>query len=320
MPIIQLPALTLLDIIGADAARVVNNLCTAPVLQLLAGDGYEAFFTDVRGKTLGHGCLYALPNGLRLIGADGQAAAVAAHVDRYTIREDAAPVDRSGETSGVLVDTATLRQTHPQFSPAEPRSPTTLAWSPLDDDLAAYRVPWAADQPPWTAEQTSSQPGPDADEELWLVAGPPAAMSTWLADDRLASTPRLDETHFHRLRVANRFPWYGVDLDDRHLPQELSRDAAAISFTKGCYLGQETVARLDARGQVQKKLVLWRIAAERPPEPNTELTADGRVVGRLTSVVTTDNGGFLALGFARRSHFDRGATASGADGIIAEVV
>jgi len=80
-------------------------------------------------------------------------------------------------------------------------------------------------------------------------------------------------------------------------------------------LGQETVARLDALGQVQKKLVLWQIDSPAPPPVGTELTSDEKVVGRLTSVVAGDRPGrFLAFGYARRSHFDPGASAIFAGG------
>lgn len=65
-----------------------------------------------------------------------------------------------------------------------------------------------------------------------------------------------DETEFHRLRVSSGWPLKGIDFQDGTLPQELSRDSLAISFTKGCYLGQETIARLDALGHVNKQIVL----------------------------------------------------------------
>ena len=119
-----------------------------------------------------------------------------------------------------------------------------------------------------------------------------------------------DEASFHCVRTLAGFPWYGVDLDETNLPQEADRDALAISFTKGCYLGQETVARLDALGQVQRKLVRWSITGGVPAAGAT-LVAGEKTVGRLTSVAADDRGGAIAIGFARRSHFEAGATAVG---------
>ena len=61
-------------------------------------------------------------------------------------------------------------------------------------------------------------------------------------------------------RVEAGTPYYGPDINDKNLPQEISRDSRAISFVKGCYLGQETVARIDALGHVNRTLVGVRFA------------------------------------------------------------
>ena len=127
-----------------------------------------------------------------------------------------------------------------------------------------------------------------------------------------------DDSAFHQERVRAGFPWYGIDLSDKNLPQEASRNDQTISFTKGCYLGQETVARLDALGQVQKQLVRWSIEGSRVA-PGAEVSSDGKVVGRLTSIADTDDGKQIAIGIARRSHFDPGSTADG-DGFAATVI
>ena len=119
------------------------------------------------------------------------------------------------------------------------------------------------------------------------------------------------EESFHRCRIAAGMPWFGVDFDDSNLPQEIDRDAAAISLTKGCYLGQETVARLDALGQVQKKLVCWRVTGSRA-EPGTVLIDNDKKVGKLTSIAECGDHQ-MAMGWARRSHFDVGSKAHAID-------
>lgn len=294
----SLPPLTVLDLVGVDAPKILNNLTTAPILTLGIGEGHETFITDVRGRTLGHVCVYALADRLRLIGAAGQGDVIARHLDRYTIREAAVPVDHSETWSGLLVDEAALANLAPAIDFAQPRGPQILSWLPWDEAAAnaaeaviVCRVPWTADSP-------------------FLLVGPTTAIDPLrqrlIADGGNGQSP----ADFAQARLDNRFPWYGIDLDDRNLPQELDRDAQAISFHKGCYLGQETVARLDALGQVQKKLVRWRVESSTAPATGTELTHDGKVVGRLTTVVPTAGGSaHLAFGFARRSHFEPGAEA-----------
>lgn len=89
-----------------------------------------------------------------------------------------------------------------------------------------------------------------------------------------------DFAEFHRLRVAAGWPLKGIDFQDGALPQELSRDSLAISFTKGCYLGQETIARLDALGHVNKQIVL----VEGPGVADGGVLFDGdKQVGTVTS-------------------------------------
>jgi folate-binding protein YgfZ len=84
------------------------------------------------------------------------------------------------------------------------------------------------------------------------------------------------------IRIEERLP-APADIVDKTLPQELDRDGRAICFTKGCYLGQETVARIDALGHVNRRLALLAIDAATPPLPGSSVTSAGEPVGTLTS-------------------------------------
>lgn len=88
---------------------------------------------------------------------------------------------------------------------------------------------------------------------------------------------------FTALRVESFWPLFGIDFDESYLPQEINRDSQAISFNKGCYLGQETVARIDALGHVNKKIAVVKFAGEQIPEVGSKLTKDGADVGTITS-------------------------------------
>jgi folate-binding protein YgfZ len=144
-----------------------------------------------------------------------------------------------------------------------------------------------------------------------------------------SQTPNLqthDGSAWETLRIKNFWPWYGVDIDERNLPQEIGIDARAISFNKGCYLGQETVARLDALGQVQKKLALvelrtdsgWKFSGP------TELMLSGKSIGTVTSASPSDtieNGRGLWIGLAmlRRAHMEPGSQFATDDGFDVNV-
>lgn len=294
--IYRLPRLAVVDVRGADAATIVHNVTTGEVRGLEPGQGHESFVTDVRGKTLGHVNVFRWADSIRLIGPFGQSQRIAQHLDRYTIREDATPtiVDESF-TALVLSPSLAQRLVSDFATGFDPNSGESSL-------LRSVRLPIAG---------TSV----DLYQCFWLGAGSALVLVELGQEDQVVREicERIDavigdESSFHHARVAARFPWYGIDLDESNLPQEADRDALAISFTKGCYLGQETVARLDALGQVQKKLVLWSIEGGVLPA-GTTLQAGEKVVGRLTSVAETSAATAMALGFARRSHFEPGSVA-----------
>jgi folate-binding protein YgfZ len=99
-------------------------------------------------------------------------------------------------------------------------------------------------------------------------------------------------------RVETGRPRYGVDLDDSVIPQEAGLNERAVSFTKGCYVGQETVARLFYRGKPNRRLCGLRCSE--PAPLGSELSLDGRVVGTVSSAVVSPRLGPLALALVRR--------------------
>jgi folate-binding protein YgfZ len=120
------------------------------------------------------------------------------------------------------------------------------------------------------------------------------------------------------LRVERGRPRYGVDLDDTVIPQEAGLNQRAVSFGKGCYVGQETVARLHYRGRPNRHLRGLRLSA--PAATGDELRLGDRAVGRLGTVAISPVHGPIALALVRREA-DPGATlAVGDGGATAQVV
>jgi len=100
------------------------------------------------------------------------------------------------------------------------------------------------------------------------------------------------------LRIESGRPRYGIDLGDDVIPQEAGLNERAVSFEKGCYVGQETVARLHYKGKPNRHLRGVRLTA--PAEPGTPLTVDGKQVGVLTSPVVSPTLGPIGLALVRR--------------------
>jgi tRNA-modifying protein YgfZ len=118
------------------------------------------------------------------------------------------------------------------------------------------------------------------------------------------------------LRVERGRPRYGVDLDETVIPQEAGLNERAVSFTKGCYVGQETVARLHYKGKPNRHLRGLRLTGS--AQPGDELRIGERVLGRLTSVAESPGLGPIGLALVRREA-EIGATVEVGDALVGEV-
>ncbi len=260
---------------------IVNNLTTNEVKTLQLNEGCETFVTDVRGKSVGHFHVIRMENGFRFVGPHGQSERLAMHIDRYTIREDAAVSILDTKYVGFVFSSV----------PPQPPSERLQYWNGVFgmDDLVGLHVRWLG-------------------ASSWLLIAENDQVDQIISRLRERNIAIQTEKEFHHERIIAGYPWYGIDIDDSNLPQEVDRNAESISFTKGCYLGQETVARLDALGQVQRKLVQVELDGIMPTA-GAILVSQGKQVIRLTSVTPFKDGKSVAIGFARRTHFEPGSMA-----------
>ena len=135
---------------------------------------------------------------------------------------------------------------------------------------------------------------------------------------RAAGARPVDEAAAEIRRVESGRPRYGVDLDDGVIPQEAGLNPRAVSFTKGCYVGQETVARLFYRGKPNRHLRGLRLSA--PAASGAVLRLGEREVGRLSSVADSPVHGPIALALVRREAAPGSTVGVGDGGATATVV
>ena len=143
-----------------------------------------------------------------------------------------------------------------------------------------------------------------------------ADTATVAAALQAAGAVPVDEAVAEVLRVERGRPRYGIDLDDGVIPQEAGLNERAVSFTKGCYVGQETVARLHYRGKPNRHLRGLRLSE--PVAAGTVLRLGEKEVGRLTSVAVSPTHGPIALALVRREAAPGDTVTVG--GVPAEVV
>jgi tRNA-modifying protein YgfZ len=133
-----------------------------------------------------------------------------------------------------------------------------------------------------------------------------------------AGAVAIDEATAEVLRVERGRPRYGIDLDDSVIPQEAGLNERAVSFTKGCYVGQETVARLHYRGKPNRHLRGLRLSA--PVATGTPLVLGEREVGRVGSSVVSPRFGPIGLALVRREASVGDELAAGeATAVVAEL-
>jgi folate-binding protein YgfZ len=254
-----LPARSCLQARGRDAVTFVDHFTTAAVARLEPAAGCEGFFTDARGWVLALTSIMRTADGLWIDAAAGIAPVLLAHLEHYHIREDVELVDASATRASYLIAGPTAADWLAAHGTSGARAQGAVRLGGVAADVA--RPAWCGDD--GFLVQVAAADGPRL--EAWLVA---------------AGLPRLDTAAVAARRLEAGWP-EAEDIPAKTLPQELGRDAQAISFTKGCYLGQETVARLDALGHVNRRLVA--LATDTVATVGAEVRCGAEPVAQVTS-------------------------------------
>jgi folate-binding protein YgfZ len=152
----------------------------------------------------------------------------------------------------------------------------------------------------------------DVGVDVFVPADAKAAVAAELG------VPEVDEAAAEIVRVERGRPRYGIDLDEGVIPQEAGLNERAVSFTKGCYVGQETVARLHYRGKPNRHLRGLRLSEA--VDSGSALRLGEKEVGRVGSVVASPAHGPIALALVRREASPGDTLAVGDGEATAEVV
>ncbi len=294
---------TRISITGQDRATMLHKFCTQDILARKAGQGGEAFICNVQGKIVGYVYFFVGGEQLLLDATPEQAEKLIGHLDRYVIREDVQFHDRTTEQQVVVVTgaqaAATLNKLVEQPIPSEMYGFVMTKLGAVD--VRIERVPYFA-------------------AETFFVVSDQVGSNTVIASLHALGVVALPAAVCETLRIEAATPLYGSDISLENLPQEVARDLQAINFKKGCYLGQETVARIDAVGHVNKLLAQVKFSDDPAIPAGTELLAGDKVVGKVTSSAWSPKfATWLALAYVRREQAKVGTRLHSASG-DAEVV
>lgn len=287
-----------LELTGPDAPMFLGNLCTHDTKNLPLGGGCEAYFCDSRAKVQFAAWIYHIKLGdgrhaMWVETTDGRNADLVKYLDRYLISEQVEIADETDRFE--------------QFHLAGPKAAEVLgkALGESVPDLPEY----AHMERTFGANATCSircrnQLGLAGFDIVSLKERAEGVRGMLLAAGATPGTPETFET----LRIEAGMPIYGIDIDAERSVMEVGRFARAVSYSKGCFLGQEPIVMSrDRTGHAVRTFQGMKVLAGAPLPKGTKLFRDGQEVGVVTSSCQSPRLGLpVALGYLKWKHHEPG--------------
>ncbi|QDT32217.1 CAF17-like 4Fe-4S cluster assembly/insertion protein YgfZ [Thalassoglobus polymorphus] len=270
----DLSAWSQIQITGVDRKSFLQSFCTNDINKLGSGAVCEVFIPDIKGKILGHLFVVAEDEHLTLLAVPGANETVAPHLTKYLLGVEAEVQDKTNDTGLLCLIGDNVADVVGEAVSLELNQGRKIALG--GNSLLIVRVD-ITNFPTYLV--SGSREEIEVAQQYLLEKGAPVGT----------------DAHFERLRIEAGFPFAGVDISAANIAQEAARTDQTISFTKGCYLGQEPIARLDAMGHTNKELRGLVIEAESVSN-GASVLAEEKEVGTITSVAQRGDG--TSVGFA----------------------
>jgi folate-binding protein YgfZ len=248
---------------GEDRFRWLSGMVTNAVNDLGDNAGAWNLVLNAQGRIQGDLTAWREGDQLELEIAADQVERLLAHLERFIIMDDVELVPLNGEAAlgltGSAANEVLERLSLPVLS--EPMTVSRVEWNGIDLRIARVHGNLAAHY------------------ELWA---PEAQLGNLWRSLRTAGATPVGSASFEAFRIAEGIPAYGIDMVERDLPQETSQ-MRALSFSKGCYLGQEIVERIRSRGNVHRHLRQLVLTGPVPPGGTDLILDGGTVAGQIRS-------------------------------------
>jgi len=286
---------------GKDRIDFLHGMVTNDIKILTPETGLYAVFTNDKAKMLSDARIYCLPDALWVDLEPEVTGKIQKHLDKYTLASDVV-IENLTDAFGLLsIYGPSSHEIMTQLIGSEPpiKEHSTITFSMDGISILAAR------------NEITGELGYDL----------------YIPIDRMATTwdglLQIGEPYGLRpvgldaldsLRIEAGIPRYGIDMDESNFPMEAGLEKRAISYTKGCYIGQETIARADAQGRMNKKLMGLELSFKPAPTigqvilaPRASSDAQERVIGTITSAIESPTlGKVLAMGYLHRDFAEPG--------------
>lgn len=273
--------LGMLKISGQSRLDLINRMSTQAVAQLPAGSGAATILTTDVGRIIDRLILYAGSEAVYALTGEQNADFIARYLLRFVFFND------DFHVGDVSADTAV-------FGIYGPQAAQKLAGAGFLFAPELFRHHWrAVELDGFTTYLHRTDPIAGHGYFLMADITHKEKLQQLLAAQEI---PQADANAFDFLRIEAGQPRFGRELTQEYIPLEANL-WDDVSFNKGCYIGQEIIARLESRGKLAKRLTPLRLTG--PAEPNADLTSEGKKAGTLTSVGYGPEGLIVGLGYVK---------------------
>ncbi len=299
----------IIELAGPDRLRYLNAIVSSDIKNLKEGSGSLALLLNPQGRILAELEIYAMKDRLLTLSHASLRQRTVETLDKYIIMDDVQLDDATDKLGTFAVEGPHAARTLQKTYGIDLDEMPDLAIRPVHIDSIPCHI---------IRRSHFGYPG------MEVVAPQKSLKQLWQNLTELVllrgGLPLGTKT-LESLRLEAGIPFYPADFNDTVIPHEAAVETTHISFTKGCYTGQEIVERVRSRGQVNRRRVRLKFSTPEPPQPGTRLTAEGKELGLVTSSAFSPQASTaIGMGYSRREHDAPGTQLDVDDGTTAEVI
>ncbi len=287
--LLERPWISTLEMLGEDRTRFLGGYVTCDVKSLEPGAGTYGFITSVKGRVLADPVVLALEDRMWLELPPGKAEEISQHLAKYVIVDRVEIRALEGQVALSLIGPRSAEMLVSAGLPAE------ADWSHRTVEISDSRV-LLVREPLWIARGQEIPAW-----TIWAPADEAQTLFEKLLDSGAGGVVPVGYRALENLRIEAGRPLYGLDFDDANFPQETGLEEQTVNYEKGCYLGQEVVARIHYRGGVNRHLRGLVFGGDETLDPaGHAVLAGGREAGTVTSAATLADGARIGLGILHK--------------------